>query len=68
MRRRRTTKSGCQTKTVRKRCRCFEKFEAANKDLCGVERGFDIESDQVELSTKAAAKAKIQGGPGHEGG
>ena len=41
----------------------YKRFEAANKDLCDINKRFDVECDQVELLAEKAAKAQ-RGGPG----
>ena len=37
-----------------------ERYEAANKDLCNVDKWFDVEFDQLERLSKAPAKAQIK--------
>ena len=37
-----------------------ERFEAANKDVCHVDRKFDIEFDEVETLSKVAAMTQTK--------
>ena len=35
-----------------------ERFEATNKDLCGIDKKFDIEFDELEVSMEKVVEAR----------
>ena len=41
-------------------CTFYERFEAANKDVCDVDRKFDIEFDEVETLSMVAAMTQTR--------
>ena len=38
--------------------RYYERFEASNKDLYGIDKKFDIEFDELEVSMEKLAEAR----------